>query len=322
MNQMDRRTQLAVRLRCLMWGIIGIIVGIMVGVVISNHTVRTNSEPGTYTELEHSVTMEPGEIAELVYENYWNFIQKSYIIVGNDRETCRLYKISANVPRHNYDVERFLLDDDGYMRYSDENIASSKLVIDISSHQGVIDWETLKTSQVDALMIRLGYRGYTAGSLAMDDYYITNITAANEWDIPAGVYFYTQAVSYEEGVEEANYVLQNIADYDISCPVVIDTEKMEVDDARANDITNEARTDAVVGFCETIKAAGYTPMIYANRNWYAESLDMDRLGDYELWLAQYSNIPDFPYLFKGWQYTSEGSIPGITGDVDINVWFD
>jgi GH25 family lysozyme M1 (1,4-beta-N-acetylmuramidase) len=171
-------------------------------------------------------------------------------------------------------------------------------------------------------MIRLGYRGYTAGGLAMDDNYITNITSANEADIPAGVYFYTQAVSYEEGVEEADYVLQNIADYDISCPVVIDTEKMEVDDARANDISNDARTDAVVGFCETIKAAGYTPMIYANRNWYAESLDMDRLGDYELWLAQYSNVPDFPYLFKGWQYTSEGSIPGITGDVDINVWFD
>jgi GH25 family lysozyme M1 (1,4-beta-N-acetylmuramidase) len=319
---MDRKTQLAVRLRCLIWGVIGVTAGVVIGVVICNHTVRTTSKPGTYTELEHSVTLAPGEIAELVYDNYWNFIQMSYIIVGNDRETCKLYKISANVPRHNYDLERFELDDDGYMRYSDENIAGSKLVIDISSHQGSIDWETLKTSQVDYVMIRLGYRGYTAGSLALDDNYISNITSANESDIPAGVYFYTQAVSYDEGVEEANYVLQNIADYDISCPVVIDTEKMEVDDARANDITNEARTDAVVGFCETIKAAGYTPMIYANRNWYAESLDMDRLGDYELWLAQYSNIPDFPYLFKGWQYTSEGSIPGITGDVDINVWFD
>lgn len=122
--------------------------------------------------------------------------------------------------------------------------------------------------------------------------------------MPVGVYFYTQAVSYDEGVEEAQYVLQNIADYKISYPVVIDTEKMEAEGARANDISNEERTDAIVGFCETIKDAGYTPMIYANRNWYAQNLDMDRLGDYQLWLAQYSNVPDFPYLFTGWQYTS------------------
>lgn len=310
-----------IRVRCFICVIIGIIVGIAVGMFIGVRSTRTMAEPAPYTELEHNVSLGAGELAELVYENYWNFIAKSYIIVGNDRETCKLYKISANVPRHDYDLERFEVDDDGYMRYSDDNTGAAKLVIDISSHQGSIDWEILKTSQVDAVMIRLGYRGYTAGGLAMDDNYITNITSANEADLPAGVYFYTQAVSYEEGVEEANYVLQNIANYDISCPVVIDTEKMEVDDARANDISNDARTDAVVGFCETIKAAGYTPMIYANRNWYAESLDMDRLGDYELWLAQYSNVPDFPYLFKGWQYTSEGSIPGITGDVDINVWW-
>ena len=97
-------------------------------------------------------------------------------------------------------------------------------------------------------------------------------------------------------------------------------EKMEADGARANDISNEERTDAIVGFCDTIKDAGYTPMIYANRNWYAQNLDMDRLGDYQLWLAQYSNVPDFPYLFTGWQYTSEGSVPGISGSVDIDVW--
>lgn len=154
-------------------------------------------------------------------------------------------------------------------------------------------------------MIRLGYRGYTQGGLALDDGYVTNIETALEAEMPVGVYFYTQAVSYDEGVEEAQYVLQNIAGYKISYPVVIDTEKMEAEGARANDISNEERTDAIVGFCETIKNAGYTPMIYANRNWYAQNLDMDRLGDYQLWLAQYSNVPDFPYLFTGWQYTSE-----------------
>ena len=301
--------------------IIGIMIGIIVGICIGvEHNKTTRSKPTLYTEVTYGVELPPGELANLIYENYWNYIKQSYIIVGDDRETCQLYKISSKVARHNYDLERFQMDDDGYMRYSDDNIKKAKLGIDVSGHQGTIDWDQVKEAGIQFAMIRLGYRGYTQGGLALDDNYVTNIETALESKMPVGVYFYTQAVSYEEGVEEAQYVLKNIADYKISYPVVIDTEKMEADGARANDISNEERTDAIVGFCDTIKDAGYTPMIYANRNWYAQNLDMDRLGDYQLWLAQYSNVPDFPYLFTGWQYTSEGSVPGISGSVDIDVW--
>lgn len=301
--------------------IIGIMIGIIAGICIGvEHSKTTRSKPTLYTEVTYGVEIPPGELANLIYENYWNYIKQSYIIVGDDRETCQLYKISSKVARHNYDLERFQMDDDGYMRYSDDNIKKAKLGIDVSGHQGTIDWDQVKEAGIQFAMIRLGYRGYTQGGLALDDNYVTNIETALESKMPVGVYFYTQAVSYEEGVEEAQYVLKNIADYKISYPVVIDTEKMEADGARANDISNEERTDAIVGFCDTIKDAGYTPMIYANRNWYAQNLDMDRLGDYQLWLAQYSNVPDFPYLFTGWQYTSEGSVPGISGSVDIDVW--
>lgn len=301
--------------------IIGIMIGIIVGICIGvEHNKTTRSKPTLYTEVTYGVELPPGELANLIYENYWNYIKQSYIIVGDDRETCQLYKISSKVARHNYDLERFQMDDDGYMRYSDDNIKKAKLGIDVSGHQGTIDWDQVKEAGIQFAMIRLGYRGYTQGGLALDDNYVTNIETALESKMPVGVYFYTQAVSYEEGVEEAQYVLKNIADYKISYPIVIDTEKMEADGARANDISNEERTDAIVGFCDTIKDAGYTPMIYANRNWYAQNLDMDRLGDYQLWLAQYSNVPDFPYLFTGWQYTSEGSVPGISGSVDIDVW--
>lgn len=301
MREIDRKKQLEKRMKYAVCIIIGIVIGIIAGICIG-------------------VELPPGELANLIYENYWNYIKQSYIIVGDDRETCQLYKISSKVARHNYDLERFQLDDDGYMRYSDDNIKNAKLGIDVSGHQGTIDWDQVKEAGIQFAMIRLGYRGYTQGGLALDDNYVTNIETALESKMPVGVYFYTQAVSYEEGVEEAQYVLKNIADYKISYPVVIDTEKMEADGARANDISNEERTDAIVGFCDTIKDAGYTPMIYANRNWYAQNLDMDRLGDYQLWLAQYSNVPDFPYLFTGWQYTSEGSVPGISGSVDIDVW--
>lgn len=321
MREIDRKKQLEKRMKYAVCIIIGIVIGIIVGICIGvEHNKTTRSKPTLYTEVTYGVELPPGELANLIYENYWNYIKQSYIIVGDDRETCQLYKISSKVARHNYDLERFQMDDDGYMRYSDDNIKKAKLGIDVSGHQGTIDWDQVKEAGIQFAMIRLGYRGYTQGGLALDDNYVTNIETALESKMPVGVYFYTQAVSYEEGVEEAQYVLKNIADYKISYPVVIDTEKMEADGARANDISNEERTDAIVGFCDTIKDAGYTPMIYANRNWYAQNLDMDRLGDYQLWLAQYSNVPDFPYLFTGWQYTSEGSVPGISGSVDIDVW--
>ena len=321
MREIDRKKQLEKRMKYAVCIIIGIMIGIIVGICIGvEHNKTTRSKPTLYTEVTYGVELPPGELANLIYENYWNYIKQSYIIVGDDRETCQLYKISSKVARHNYDLERFQMDDDGYMRYSDDNIKKAKLGIDVSGHQGTIDWDQVKEAGIQFAMIRLGYRGYTQGGLALDDNYVTNIETALESKMPVGVYFYTQAVSYEEGVEEAQYVLKNIADYKISYPVVIDTEKMESDGARANDISNEERTDAIVGFCDTIKDAGYTPMIYANRNWYAQNLDMDRLGDYQLWLAQYSNVPDFPYLFTGWQYTSEGSVPGISGSVDIDVW--
>ena len=321
MREIDRKKQLEKRMKYAVCIIIGIVIGIIAGICIGvEHNNTTRSKPTLYTEVTYGVELPPGELANLIYENYWNYIKQSYIIVGDDRETCQLYKISSKVARHNYDLERFQMDDDGYMRYSDDNIKKAKLGIDVSGHQGTIDWDQVKEAGIQFAMIRLGYRGYTQGGLALDDNYVTNIETALESKMPVGVYFYTQAVSYEEGVEEAQYVIKNIADYKISYPVVIDTEKMEADGARANDISNEERTDAIVGFCDTIKDAGYTPMIYANRNWYAQNLDMDRLGDYQLWLAQYSNVPDFPYLFTGWQYTSEGSVPGISGSVDIDVW--
>ena len=245
MREIDRKKQLEKRMKYAVCIIIGIVIGIIAGICIGvEHNKTTRSKPTLYTEVTYGVELPPGELANLIYENYWNYIKQSYIIVGDDRETCQLYKISSKVARHNYDLERFQMDDDGYMRYSDDNIKKAKLGIDVSGHQGTIDWDQVKEAGIQFAMIRLGYRGYTQGGLALDDNYVTNIETALESKMPVGVYFYTQAVSYEEGVEEAQYVLKNIADYKISYPVVIDTEKMEADGARANDISNEERTDA------------------------------------------------------------------------------
>ena len=171
-------------------------------------------------------------------------------------------------------------------------------------------------------MVRVGFRGYGSGKIVLDDMFEEHTDNAIKAGLKVGVYFFSQAVNYDEGVEEARFALDAIRKYRITGPVAIDTEYIDAEDARTADLSIDDRTDGVVGFCETVKQAGYTPMIYASRNWFVQSLDMTRLGDYKLWLAHYTNQTDFPYLYTGWQYTDAGEIPGIYGSVDLNVWFD
>lgn len=319
MNVYERKKQIFTRLTAVVILIVIFGAGLFLGIHIGEGKNDSDMSKPKLVDIDMPEFVIPeNEINRLVYENYWNFIPMSYIIVGSDRETCSLYKISSNVARHDYDLESFVTNEKGYMEYNtDEN--KSILGMDLSKYQGDIDWETVaEESDIEFVMLRLGYRGYSEGGLVLDESYKTNAAAAEEYGFETGVYFFSQAVNYDEGVEEARFVLDNLGDYDISLPIVIDTEQMETD-ARANEITNADRTEAVIGFCETIRAAGYHPMIYANRNWYAANLDMDQLGGYDLWLAHYANVPDFPYLFRMWQYTQSGSVPGVTGDVDLDI---
>ena len=305
-------------------GALVLLIGIAAGVLIGINLNLLHSKPDAIEAFDRKLDLGVSEVTNLSYETYWNFVYSSYIVLGDDRETAQLYKISDKVPRHNLDMENFVTGDDGYLHYSSEDISDTKVGIDVSSYQGDIDWKAVADGRnIDFAMIRVGYRGYgSEGKLDTDSRYEDNLKGAQENKVPMGVYFFTEAINYDEGVEEANYVLSLIEDYNVTYPVVIDTEYVNDSNARANDISNSDRTDAIVGFCETIKAAGHTPMIYASRNWFVQNMDIDRLGEYELWVAQYANVPYFPYKFTGWQYTYEGSVPGIEAPVDINVWFD
>lgn len=297
-------------------------VALAIGFVIGINVKPNGRLKPKTPEYTHEWGIPQDGIATAIYDNFWAYVKQSYIIVGTPPD-CQLYKIVDEVPRHNYNLDNFYAEADGLLYYHDDagNIISS-VAIDVSAYQTNVDWEQVKAAGVDVAMIRVGYRGYGSGKLVVDDTFQSHIEGASEQNMRVGVYFYTQALNYEEGVEEAQFVLEAIKDYQVTCPIAIDTEFLEVEDSRAYNLDNAARTDAVVGFCETIKAAGYTPMIYSNRNWYAANLDMTRLGDYSLWLAHYSNQPDFPYQFAGWQYTSNGSLYGVEGEVDLNVWLD
>ena len=193
--------------------------------------------------------------------------------------------------------------------------------IDVSTYQGDIEWDKVAASGVKFVFIRLGYRGYESGLLVKDDRFEANIQGALNNGIAVGVYFVTQAVSVEEAVEEAQFVMDNIRPYNVTWPIVLDIEDAASATARTADLTQQQRTDHAIAFCETIKEGGYTPMLYCNIRWFIEKLDITRIADYEKWFAQYFRKPFFPYTFQVWQYSSSGSIDGIKGNVDYNISF-
>lgn len=194
--------------------------------------------------------------------------------------------------------------------------------IDVSEHQLDIDWAQVAHSGVDYAYIRVGRRGYTEGGLFEDPYFTANIKGAQNAGIKVGVYMFSQAISVQEAIEEANFVLDRIGNYNITLPIVFDWEKIEDASARTANMTMLSRTDCAVAFCETIKNAGYTPCVYFNRNLGYYGYDLTRLTDYEFWFSlPESGFPNFYYAVDMWQYSFTENVKGISVETDMNLWF-
>ena len=193
--------------------------------------------------------------------------------------------------------------------------------IDVSYYQGQIDWEKVKASGIEFAMIRLGYRGYgQEGKLMEDKMAFRNIEGALDAGLKVGIYFFSQAITVEEAVEEAEFVLERIEGYDITMPVVFDWEYIS-EEARTAKMDRRTLTDCYKAFCEKIAEAGYTPMSYFNTYQSRQLMYLHELEEYPFWLALYSDRMTFPYRFEMWQYTDSGRVPGIEGKVDINLFF-
>jgi len=196
---------------------------------------------------------------------------------------------------------------------------NSHVGIDVSKWNGDIDWDKVKNAGVEFAIIRAGYRGSVTGSLVEDPYFAANIKGATASGLPVGVYFFTQAVSEVEAVEEASAVLRLVKEYSLDYPVFIDTEGAG-GEGRADGLDVDTRTLVCEAFCRTIENAGYTAGVYASRNWYNNNLHTDRLdNDYHIWLAEYRSVPLYQGYYQIWQYTSKGEIDGIEGSVDMNI---
>ena len=192
--------------------------------------------------------------------------------------------------------------------------------VDVSQYQEEVDWQQVYEGGFDFAFVRIGYRGNTSGELYADELAWQHLTGAKEAGLDVGVYFYSQAISPEEAVEEARWCLDFLGDTALDLPVVYDWEWVG-SDARTANMDRETLTDCVQAFCETIEEAGYRSMIYFNSHVSRDLLDLQTLQGRPFWFAQYKDAMDYEYKVDIWQYTETGTVPGIKGKVDIDLMF-
>ena len=229
--------------------------------------------------------------------------------------------INRSLKQNGLEEECLNILETGEYQYLQDGQVISHKGIDVSRHQGGIDWSLVAQDGVEFAFLRVGYRGYGTGKLLEDDRFEENIQAALAAGIKVGVYFYSQAVNETEVLEEAQFVLEKIAPYQIDCPVVFDVEKVSGEDARMNRLSKEERTALTVLFCQTIENAGYKPMIYYNTEMGAMMLQLEALEEYDKWFAAYTDDFYYPYAYRIWQYSQTGKVQGIQGNVDLNISF-
>ena len=228
--------------------------------------------------------------------------------------------ISPYLPKNTYDFTKLVSNDD-QMKYEVDGKSVSFIGVDISKYQGEVDFYQLKDAGIDYVMLRVGARGYSSGKIIMDEYFATNIQKATEAGLDIGVYFYSQALTVDEAIEEANLVIQSLSGYTLQYPVAFDMEYVENDTARVESLSRADKTTITKAFLDTIQAAGYRAMIYGNKEWLIKRIDLSQLKDYEVWLSQQKDIPDYPYKFSMWQYTTSAEIRGIDGYANLNICF-
>lgn len=266
-------------------------------------------------EMQDHLAVSNPNVAEMLRQLY------SDHVIYYDSEGYHFIPLPDSIERNNLDRNNFVLSEDGEITYMEQDTVVSLKGIDVSQHQGAIDWNQVAASGVNFAMIRAGYRGYGSGVLVTDERFEENVTGALNAGLPVGAYFFTQAITVEEAEEEASYVTQLLAPYEITYPVVIDVEKPDSEDARANSLSQEERTAIVCAFCRAIEDAGYTPMIYGNTQSLFGMLDIEQISKYDIWHAFYNDYIYYPYQLQMWQYTAGATVPGIAGAVDLNIWF-
>ncbi len=228
--------------------------------------------------------------------------------------------INEDIPRNKYDFSK-LTYQKPFMNYYEDGKPVSKCGVDISANQGDVDFDKLKSAGCDFVMLKAGARGYSSGNIVSDANFQDNLKAAKKAGLDIGVYFCSQAVSKSEAREEADELLDAISGYSVKYPVAFVMENVDEDMARIEALDMADRTQVAKAFMDRVEDAGYHPMIYGDKEWLLTMVDMEELQDYDVWFAQDSDEPEYPYAFGMWQYDSDASIKGITGDAALIMSF-
>lgn len=230
--------------------------------------------------------------------------------------------ISPYLTKNTFDFTK-MEDKAGLKRYMENGRKTSYVGVDISKHTGKVYFPSLKAAGVDYVMIRLGSRGYSTGQITLDENFKENIEGAIEAGLDVGIYFYSQAISQDEAVQEANFVVQNLEPYraHVKYPIAFNMGFVSNDKSRIEGVSREDKTAVTVSFLDAVRAAGYVPMVYGDKEWLLKEVDLAKLQDYDVWLSQEEEIPDYPYRYAMWQYNTDGVLNGIDGGADLNICF-
>ena len=238
-----------------------------------------------------------------------------YYVQDMQGNTIRNYQVNTAA----FNPDLFLKTGNGRMVYNDSSVVAYS-GIDVSSYQDEIDWQAVKNDGITFAFIRVGYRGYgSEGKICEDEMFKKNIQGALNAGIRVGVYFFSQAISPEEALEEAEFTLSLVQGYNLSYPIVFDWERYSIEESRTYNTESEVITACAKAFCDRIMQAGYRPMIYLNCDLGYYDYDLETLSDYDCWLAQYNDKPTYYYHYTIWQYTKSGTVAGINGTVDMNI---
>lgn len=228
--------------------------------------------------------------------------------------------INQYISKNQYDYTN-LVKQGSILKYYDDNKCISSFGVDISKDQGYVDFNKLKKAGADFVIIRVGQRGYQSGTLSEDEYFKDSLKRATDAGLGVGVYFLSQAVNDEEASEEADYLIERIAGYDINYPVAFVMKYVSNDVSRVEGVSKANKTMIAKTFLKKIKEAGYKPLLYGDTAWLVRYIDLSKvINDYDIWLSDTeSDVPGYPYKYAMWQYDKAGTIDGISGVVNFNL---
>ena len=244
---------------------------------------------------------------------------KHTLVINRDGEE-EWVTISQYLPKSDYDYTN-LICKDNRMEYYVDGTKVSYVGVDISKYQDYIDFNKVKKDGIDYVMIRLGARGYGTGQIIADEYFFDNIKRAKDAGLDVGVYFSSQAITVEEAQEEAQLVIDSVGEYHLEYPVAFDMGFVDNDTARIEALSKSEKTEIALAFLQKITESGFTGCIFGDKEWLIKEVDLSKLTEYDFWLKQEGDLPDYPYKFSMWQYSRKGSVNGISGFASLNISF-